>query len=143
MSRLICSAELQDLAMAAAATSGCLPSTLYLLIVILCVGMLQLPEMTTKRGSSAAATLGEDLVVVGGFDGSTFHDSVEAYDTRAGKWRMLAPMAEPRAYAAAACVDGKLYAMGGMCGAVSRFTLLKFVHFPPLVTIYRVNLPPS
>ena len=81
-------------------------------------GCLQLPEMSTKRGSSAAATMGYDLVAVGGFDGSSFHDSVEAYDTRAGKWRMLAPMSAPRAYAAAANVDGKLYAMGGMIGVV-------------------------
>ncbi|KAK9808555.1 hypothetical protein WJX73_008282 [Symbiochloris irregularis] len=76
----------------------------------------QLPAMAAKRGSAASAVLGSDLVVVGGYDGATFHASVEAYDTRAGKWRDLASMAQPRAYGAAESVDGRLYAMSGMCG---------------------------
>ena len=59
-----------------------------------------------------------DLVVVGGFDGADFYSRVEASDTRAGRGRQLAPMAEPRAYGSAACCDGQLYAMGGMCGVV-------------------------
>lgn len=75
--------------------------------------------MSRKRGSTSAVALGSDLVVVGGFDGSMFHDSVEVYDTRASQWRELASMAEPRAYASAANLDGRLYAIGGMLGSVS------------------------
>ena len=74
--------------------------------------------MSLKRGSAASAVLGKELVVVGGFDGAVFHESCEAFDARANRWRSLAAMAEPRAYGAVECVDGRLYAMGGMCGAV-------------------------
>lgn len=83
--------------------------------------------MSTKRGSSASAVLGWDLVAVGGFDGTVFHETVEAYDTRAGKWRMLGSMVDPRAYGCVENLDGKLYAMGGMCSAVSRPAALVLV----------------
>ena len=39
---------------------------------------------------------------------------VEIYDPRANAWRSAAAMAAPRAYGAAAGVDGAVYALGGM-----------------------------
>lgn len=39
---------------------------------------------------------------------------VEIYDPRANAWRKARAMAAPRAYGAAAAVDGRVYALGGM-----------------------------
>ena len=53
---------------------------------------------------------------MGGFDGSKVLDSVEAYNTRTGKWKKIPNMSEKRDDPKAVGMNGKLYVVGGRNG---------------------------
>ena len=56
----------------------------------------------------------EEMWLMGGWDNTTFQDSVEVFDPAAGKWRKSARMKIPHAYFGAARLDGHVYAVSGM-----------------------------
>ncbi|EFJ25220.1 hypothetical protein SELMODRAFT_99520 [Selaginella moellendorffii] len=49
----------------------------------------KMPSMTSKRGSLSAAVLNGRLYALGGFDGSVFLSTVEAFDPRADRWETV------------------------------------------------------
>lgn len=84
-------------------------------------------SMAAARGALAVAPAHGGLFAMGGFDGTTINDgappqergfiaSCERYDPRVGWWVAAAAMAKSRAYGAAFCLEGRLYAMAGMTG---------------------------
>ena len=48
--------------------------------------------MQHKRGNLAAAVLNNQVYVVGGYDGHTYHSSVERYDPVTDAWCTVEPM---------------------------------------------------
>lgn len=72
------------------------------------------PAMPEPRSEVAAAKVGGDLVVAGGFvaDG---HDSarVDAYSPADERWRRLPDLPVPVDHAAGASVNGRMYVIGG------------------------------
>lgn len=78
-----------------------------------------LPELPAPRSSHAAAVLGDTLYVVGGWqlaggkNTGTFNDATLALDLRTKTWRSIRQTFKRRALAAAA-LDGKVVALGGM-----------------------------
>jgi len=65
------------------------------------------------------AVLGGALYACGGYDGSTFLRSVEAYDARAGRWTPVAAMNVARSRVALAANGDRLYAVGGYDGVAN------------------------
>merc|ERR1712194_237636 len=51
---------------------------------------------------------------VGGHDGSSALESVEAYDPQLGAWALVASMSGRRHYHASVVLGGKIYVMGGI-----------------------------
>ncbi|MET0341109.1 MAG: kelch repeat-containing protein [Polyangiales bacterium] len=78
-----------------------------------------LPALPASRSSHAAALVGDTLFVVGGWQLSggkntgTFSDTAFALDLKTKSWRGI-PQAFKRRALAAAALDGKLVAVGGM-----------------------------
>merc|ERR1719414_1098211 len=70
--------------------------------------------MISKRGKFAAAVLGSQLYVLGGYDHRSAPAAVERYDTRSTSWSKAPAMSCERADFAAAVAGGMLYAIGGM-----------------------------
>ena len=58
--------------------------------------------------------IGGVLIAVGGFDGSMFLNTAEAYDPGTNTWRPVAPAFTPRANLAGAAIGNVLYAVGGL-----------------------------
>lgn len=56
------------------------------------------------------------LFVVGGFDGTKFLDTAEAFDAETRTWRILPPMTTQRAAAATVAINDRLYVAGGHDG---------------------------
>lgn len=74
----------------------------------------QLPSLPLEAHHAAAASLGQQLYVVGGYGQAprSFVRTAFAYDGR--RWRLLRRMPGARAAAGAAIVDRKLYVVGGV-----------------------------
>ena len=74
-------------------------------------------NMPTKRHSHGVCALGENFYAVGGrsglYDPKTNMSVVECYDSRASKWRAVAPLLFARALFGIAAVDGAIYVAGG------------------------------
>lgn len=71
------------------------------------------PQLRT-RGASAAAAIGSNLIVVGGFDDTrSLVAPVSIYDPGTDSWRDGAPLPTPRDHLGAAVVNGLLFAIGG------------------------------
>ncbi len=70
--------------------------------------------MAHKRGSHVCTVVGHELFAIGGWDAKDYLSGVEIYDARANAWRSAKPMGSPRAYGAAATVDGSVFTLGGM-----------------------------
>ena len=92
-------------------------------------------SMSTARDSHAAATIGNTLYALGGYNNSVGDlSSVEAYDPATNTWAAKASMNTTRAYLAAASVGNTLYALGGEnnsytnLSSVEAITLGHFVH---------------
>jgi hypothetical protein len=59
--------------------------------------------------------LGGKLYVIGGFvEGWTPTDEVQEYDPAIGRWRALPALPTPRGALAAAVLDGRIHAIGGI-----------------------------
>jgi Kelch motif len=73
------------------------------------------PPLRHARGGLGVATVGRQILAVGGFDEDTTFDVVEARRVRGtGRWRELAPLPTARANLATAEVGGLVYAVGGI-----------------------------
>ena len=83
------------------------------------VPQAQVPEMAHKRGSHMSAVVGDSLYVMGGWDSENYLDTLEIYDTRAGRWRSATPMMTSRAYGSTAVLDNQIYMIGGLSDMVS------------------------
>jgi N-acetylneuraminic acid mutarotase len=75
------------------------------------------PPLRHARGGLGVATVGRQILAIGGFDDATTFDVVEARRVRGtGRWRDLAPLPTARANLATAEVGGLVYAVGGLDG---------------------------
>ena len=71
----------------------------------------------TPRTEAVAATVGEEIYLIGGFvPGGATVPLVEIYDTRSDEWRTGPPLPIPVNHAYTAAVDGTLYVFGGYVG---------------------------
>ena len=71
-------------------------------------------DMSEPRGYVAAATLpGASVLLVGGGAGTTFFDTVEAFDIATGTWRSCARLSERRGSVAAVTLKDDVYIFGG------------------------------
>ncbi len=76
-----------------------------------------LPEAPTPRGEVAAARIGDEVYVVGGFDAAGHSsDVVQRVDLRTQRWSTVAPMPQPLNHMNAVSFGGKLYVVGGYGG---------------------------
>jgi hypothetical protein len=72
-----------------------------------------LAPMPTPRAGAAVASLGQELVVIGGSHGYVSLRTVEAYDVANDAWRTLAPVPTARDGIQAVVFDGEVYVAGG------------------------------
>lgn len=88
-----------------------------LLVVALAVGWQTAAPLETPRSEVAAATLGTEIAVVGGFlaDGSS-SAQVDLYSPSLDRWRRLPDLPAPVNHAMAAAAAGRLYVVGGYGG---------------------------
>jgi N-acetylneuraminic acid mutarotase len=76
-------------------------------------------HLPTPRREPAAAVLGDEIIVAGGFNGRNDGDEmgylaiVEAYNVQTNTWRRLPSMRTPRRGLSLVSADGCLYAIGG------------------------------
>jgi N-acetylneuraminic acid mutarotase len=70
--------------------------------------------MPTPRDNCAGAVINTKLYVVGGWDGTNFHATMESYDPATDKWASEPPMPTARTGCGAAVIDGVLYVVGGV-----------------------------
>jgi N-acetylneuraminic acid mutarotase len=73
--------------------------------------------MPTARLGAAAAAIGKDIYVIGGYNKSGLVTANEIYNTATGNWKTGAPMPTGRFYFGAAAFKGKVYAIGGEIGS--------------------------
>ena len=73
----------------------------------------KVPSMNQKRAYHAATVFNECLLVAGGFIRWKTLDSVELYEVKPNKWRMLSPMKQCRSEFALVACNGSVYALGG------------------------------
>ena len=64
-------------------------------------------------GNTAAASVGENIYLAGGNDGSEVTNSVLEYSSAEGIWSDFTPMTEPRENHGVIAVDNIIYVMGG------------------------------
>ncbi|KAG9343169.1 hypothetical protein JZ751_014146 [Albula glossodonta] len=74
---------------------------------------IQIEYLTTGRWRHKMAVLGGKVYVLGGFDGTKRHNSVETYDPFHNCWTEAAPLVLNVSSFAAASHDRKLYVIGG------------------------------
>ena len=80
-------------------------------------------DMSTDRMWHSAVTMGDNVLVVGGYDGSDYLSSVELFDPQGdsetdatlGKWAPLANMPTARSTCGVTSLNGTVYAVGGFC----------------------------
>lgn len=73
--------------------------------------------MPTARLGAAAAAVGKNIYVIGGYNKSGLVTANEIYNTANGKWKTGAPMPTGRFYLGATAFKGKVYAIGGEIGS--------------------------
>lgn len=71
-----------------------------------------IPAMNENRGSHAAASIGNEVYVIGGGGFDSNLSACEKYSPDAG-WTSVASLCTPRHALGAAVVDGRLFAVGG------------------------------
>eukprot|EP00500_Bicosoecida_sp_ms1_P001034 CAMPEP_0203810020 /NCGR_PEP_ID=MMETSP0115-20131106/2683_1 /ASSEMBLY_ACC=CAM_ASM_000227 /TAXON_ID=33651 /ORGANISM="Bicosoecid sp, Strain ms1" /LENGTH=306 /DNA_ID=CAMNT_0050718791 /DNA_START=52 /DNA_END=972 /DNA_ORIENTATION=+ len=73
-----------------------------------------LPALPTPRYGLSCEAIGTQIYCIGGI---AYHtpsvNTVEAFDTAAGRWAPMASLNTARAYFASAVADGKIYVLGG------------------------------
>ena len=94
------------------------------ILVVLLISVLTSPTraqswsegaaMPTARSEIAATNIGDNIYVIGGFDGSgNALNVVEVYNVKNNSWKSIAPLPEPLHHTAAASHEGKVYVIGG------------------------------
>uniref|UniRef100_A0A914XN82 BTB domain-containing protein n=1 Tax=Plectus sambesii TaxID=2011161 RepID=A0A914XN82_9BILA len=78
------------------------------------------------RAYHAMAVVGHKILIVGGYDGSEYYNSVRCWDSHTGLWSEAAPMYSARCYVCAATLDGLVYACGGFDGQSRLATAEKY-----------------
>jgi N-acetylneuraminic acid mutarotase len=88
----------------------------------------------------AAVTLGDRIVVIGGFETTTNVPTrrVLEYDIPTRAWRTLAPLPAPRGGHAAAVLDGRIHVIGG---GNDRTTLSDHDVYDPVANAWRARAP--
>lgn len=100
------------------------PISLLTLLSVLFISLLTSPTlaqtwsngaiMPTARSEVTAANIGDDIYVIGGFDGSgDVLDVVEVYTVKNNSWKSVADLPQPLHHTAASSYDGKIYVVGG------------------------------
>ena len=83
--------------------------------------------MNQARSGHATVSIGELIFVLGGWNGNSYLESVEMYDTRSNKWVEITPINTARSYLAAAICDNSIFAIGGDDGSSDLKTVEKLV----------------
>lgn len=73
--------------------------------------------MTTRRSRAGTTSLGKNLYVVGGYDGSNDLSTGEVYSPATNQWSVITPMGTKRSCLGTASYDGLIYCCGGYDGA--------------------------
>ena len=79
-------------------------------------GWKRISSMAEKRSDFGAAVWMENLVVAGGYNGSSKTNSAELYDPRLDRWSKIASLIEERDEHVLVAVDKTLFAIGGTDG---------------------------
>jgi N-acetylneuraminic acid mutarotase len=88
-------------------------------------------SMPTARSEIAAANIGDDIYVVGGFDGSgDASDVVELYNVKNNSWKSIASLPQALHHPAVASYDGKIYVVGGFISREWTPTNRLFIYDP-------------
>jgi len=73
--------------------------------------------LNTARRNCVGATSDGRVFAIGGFDGSSILNAVEAYDPRMKNWMEISPMTTARSSASACEIDRKIFVLGGSSGS--------------------------
>jgi N-acetylneuraminic acid mutarotase len=73
-------------------------------------------QMPQRLCAYAVATLGDDLYLFGGWDGSEYVATTLMYDTADDTWQKLTPMSSARGFSAAGVVGNRIFVVGGYDG---------------------------
>ena len=74
----------------------------------------QLTDMNVARAGFSMFEYGDDIIAIGGTDGSAIHKTAERYDFAADEWNLIASMTIPRAYYQSIFTGGYIYVIGGV-----------------------------
>lgn len=74
------------------------------------------PTLCAPRAYHGSVAMNNLIYVVGGYDGTRYHNSVLCFDPIKVAWREVAPMYAARCYVAVAELNGYVYACGGYDG---------------------------
>ena len=70
-------------------------------------------DMPTPRGGPAVAVVGGILYAIGGGEGFSAVNTVEAYDPASDRWTARSPMPTARGFMGIAETNGRIYVLGG------------------------------
>lgn len=74
-------------------------------------------SMGASRSGAKTATIGSVIYVIGGYDGTSYPSTCEAYHTTVNKWVPISAMSKKRMGACVASVGHNVYGMGGYNGS--------------------------
>ncbi|KAH7966653.1 hypothetical protein HPB49_018273 [Dermacentor silvarum] len=80
------------------------------------------------RAYHKCAAIGNDIYVIGGFNGEDYFSSVRCFNACTKQWRSVTPMHVKRCYVSIAVLEDIIYAMGGYDGRHRQNTAEKFDH---------------
>ncbi|XP_017677942.1 PREDICTED: kelch-like protein 10 [Lepidothrix coronata] len=72
--------------------------------------------MSSRRSGAGVMAYGNHVYAVGGFDGNSCLQTVEAYNPIANAWRAVPSMLNPRSNFGIEVMDGLLFVVGGFNG---------------------------
>src|SRR5437870_10340367 len=71
-------------------------------------------DLPTPRAETAAALVGNEAYIIGGFDAKGIASAkVEVYNTTSDSWRTASPLPVALHHAGAAVVNGRIFVVGG------------------------------
>ncbi|KAH7961467.1 hypothetical protein HPB52_009288 [Rhipicephalus sanguineus] len=80
------------------------------------------------RAYHKCAAIGNEIYVIGGFNGEDYFSSVRCFNAHTKQWRSVTPMHVKRCYVSVAVLNEIIYAMGGYDGRHRQNTAEKFDH---------------
>ena len=80
----------------------------------------RITEMHSPRSELGATVLGDDIFMIGGYNGQFKIGSMEIYNIKSGRWRFGADFPEDRKSMATASFDGFIYLCGGVRTLIAR-----------------------